>query len=67
MHEPLRLSVFGEAPAAALDDIVARHAKVRELVEHDWRFLHRIDSATGEITQRRRGGWFESKVASVAV
>ncbi len=62
MHEPLRLSVFVEAPAAAMDDIIARHTKVRELVEHEWLFLHRIDSATGAITQRRRGGWFEGVV-----
>ncbi len=59
MHEPLRLSVFVEAPAEAIDDIIARHATVRALVEHGWLFLHRIDSDTGTITQRRRGGWFE--------
>ncbi|MDZ7631547.1 MAG: DUF2309 domain-containing protein [Gemmatimonadaceae bacterium] len=58
MHEPLRLSVFVEAPAAAIDDIIAKHATVRHLVEHGWLFLHRIDSESGEITQRRRGGWF---------
>jgi len=61
MHDPLRLSVFVEAPAAAIDDIITRHAKVRELVEHEWLFLHRIDSTTGTITQRRRGGWFGSE------
>ena len=58
MHDPLRLSVFVEAPAEAIDDIIARHATVRQLVEHEWLFLHRIDSTTGTITQRRRGGWF---------
>lgn len=58
MHEPLRLSVFVEAPADAIDDIIARHATVRDLVEHEWLFLHRIDSVTGTITQRRRDGWF---------
>ena len=63
MHEPLRLSVFVEAPAEAIDDIIARHVTVRQLVEHEWLFLHRIDSTTGAITQRRRGGWFESEVA----
>jgi len=62
MHEPLRLSVFVEAPAEAIDDIIARHATVRDLVENEWLFLHRIDSTTGAITQRRRGGWFASVV-----
>ncbi len=57
MHDPLRLSVFIEAPAEAIDDIIARHATVRQLVENEWLFLHRIDSESGVITQRRRGGW----------
>jgi uncharacterized protein YbcC (UPF0753/DUF2309 family) len=57
MHEPLRLSVFIEAPAAAIDAIIAKHGMVRELVEHDWLFLHRIDSESGAVTQRRREGW----------
>ena len=57
MHEPLRLSVFIEAPAEAIDVIIAKHAVARQLVEGEWLFLHRIDSATGAITQRRREGW----------
>jgi len=42
MHEPLRLSVFIEAPAAAMDDIITRHTLVRQLVEHGWLHLFRI-------------------------
>ena len=57
MHEPLRLSVFIEAPADAIDAIIAKHAVVRQLVEHQWLFLHRIDTDSGAITQRRREGW----------
>ncbi len=59
MHEPLRLSVFVEAPAEAIDEIIARHAAVRSLVENEWLFLHRIDSVTGGVAQWRRGGWVE--------
>jgi uncharacterized protein YbcC (UPF0753/DUF2309 family) len=42
VHEPLRLSVFIEAPEAAMDDIVARHDLVRQLVENGWLHLFRI-------------------------
>ena len=57
MHEPLRLSVFVEAPANAIDPIIARHAMVRDLVQHEWLFLHRIDPSSGAVWQRRRDGW----------
>ena len=57
MHEPLRLSVFVEAPAAAIDAIIARHAQVRDLVHHEWLFLHRIDPSSGAVWQQRRDGW----------
>jgi uncharacterized protein YbcC (UPF0753/DUF2309 family) len=42
VHEPLRLSVFIEAPEAAMDDIIARHDLVRQLVENGWLHLFRI-------------------------
>ena len=57
MHEPLRLSVFVEAPADAIDAIVARHATVRDLVHNGWLFLHRIDPSTGAVSRRRPDGW----------
>ncbi len=59
MHEPLRLSVFVEAPAAAIDAILDRHATVRELVEHRWLSLHRIESSDGSIEQRRAVGGYK--------
>ena len=57
MHEPLRLSVFVEAPAEAIDAIIARHTIVRDLVQNEWLFLHRIDSSSRAVSQRRRNGW----------
>jgi len=42
VHEPQRLSVFIEAPEAAMDDIIARHDLVRQLVENGWLHLFRI-------------------------
>jgi uncharacterized protein YbcC (UPF0753/DUF2309 family) len=56
-HTPLRLSVFIEAPRAAIDSIVARHAVVRDLVDHGWLHLLRIDPEQPWVEQRRQGRW----------
>lgn len=57
MHEPLRLSVFLEAPEDAIDAIIARHATVRELVDNGWLHVLRIDDR-GEVTRREgHGAW----------
>ena len=42
VHEPLRLSVFIEAPQTAMDAVIADHELVRELVENGWLHLFRI-------------------------
>lgn len=42
-HTPLRLSVFIEAPHAAIDSILAKHAVVRQLVENQWLHLFQMD------------------------
>jgi len=57
VHTPLRLSVFIEAPREAIDGIIARHDKVRELVDNGWLFLLRIDSETGDVESRADGSW----------
>lgn len=57
VHEPLRLSVVIEAPAEAIDGVIAKHALVRDLVVNEWLFLFRIDPASGTISQRRADGW----------
>ncbi len=51
VHEPLRLSVFIEAPEAAMENIIARHDLVRQLVENGWLHLFRIDD-TGATYRR---------------
>lgn len=56
-HTPLRLAVFIEAPASAIDAVIAKHATVRALVEHDWVLLHRIDGETRRVSVRERAGW----------
>lgn len=42
VHEPLRLSVFIEAPQSAMDEIIARHELVRQLVDNGWLHLFQI-------------------------
>ena len=39
LHEPLRLNVIIEAPQAAVNAVIAKHAKVRELLDHGWLHL----------------------------
>lgn len=46
-HEPVRLTVLVEAPAGAIEGILARHAEVRNLFEHHWLHLFRIESSDG--------------------
>jgi uncharacterized protein YbcC (UPF0753/DUF2309 family) len=43
VHEPRRLNVFLEAPQEAIDGVIARHAAVRELLDHGWLHLFRLD------------------------
>ena len=44
-HTPLRLSVFIEAPQAAIDSIMAKHLVVRQLVNNQWLHLFQIEAA----------------------
>ncbi|ASP37943.1 DUF2309 domain-containing protein [Bacterioplanes sanyensis] len=42
MHQPLRISVYIDAPRDAIADIVQRHQHVRQLIDNDWLFLFRL-------------------------
>lgn len=42
VHEPLRLNVFIEAPAAEIERIIEKHEDVRQLVDNHWLHLFRI-------------------------
>ncbi|MBV5330909.1 DUF2309 family protein, partial [bacterium] len=55
VHEPVRLSVFIEAPETAIDAIIARHELVRQLVDHGWLHLLRIGEDDA-VHQSRPGG-----------
>jgi hypothetical protein len=57
VHEPLRLSVFIEAPAEAVDDVIAGNTMVHDLVAHEWLHLFRV-AGDGEVLRRLpEGGW----------
>jgi uncharacterized protein len=55
VHEALRLSVFVEAPVRAIEEIVQRHAVVRNLVDNEWLYLFQIDEAEMKISKRIAG------------
>jgi hypothetical protein len=57
VHEPLRLSVFIEAPTAAIDNIIAHHDLVRQLVENGWLHLFRIADDGVVYRRSRQGEW----------
>ena len=59
IHEPLRLNVVIEAPLAAMDDVIARNAGVRELVENRWIHLFAIDGTGRPSHRHMHGGWQE--------
>ncbi|MEM6763149.1 MAG: putative inorganic carbon transporter subunit DabA [Pseudomonadota bacterium] len=55
IHEPVRLSVFVEAPEAAINDIISRHEMVRHLFDNGWLHLLRMDDM-GAVVSRYEGG-----------
>jgi hypothetical protein len=57
VHTPQRLSVFVAAPRDAIDAILAKHAKVRALVENEWLFLLQVDETSREVQVRSAAGW----------
>jgi uncharacterized protein YbcC (UPF0753/DUF2309 family) len=57
VHAPLRLSVFIEAPRPAIDGVLQKHSKVRELVDNEWLHLFQIDTSDRTIHARRNGTW----------
>ena len=55
-HTPLRLSVFIEAPQAAIDGIIAKHLVVRQLVSNQWLHLFQIDGDGPQVSISRYAG-----------
>jgi uncharacterized protein YbcC (UPF0753/DUF2309 family) len=57
VHAPLRLGVFIEAPRPAIDRVIEKHPKVRELVDNEWIHLFQLDASERAVFARRNGGW----------
>ncbi len=57
IHAPLRLSVFIEAPRSAIDRVLEKHTKVRELVDNEWLHLLQIDVGERAVFARRNALW----------
>jgi uncharacterized protein YbcC (UPF0753/DUF2309 family) len=57
VHTPLRLSVFIEAPRGAIDAILHKHSKVRDLVLNGWLSLFQLDEGEGAIYALRGMQW----------
>ncbi|BBP83754.1 UPF0753 protein [Pseudomonas sp. Pc102] len=57
MHRPLRLHVVIEAPQGMIDRVIANHAVVRDLVQHGWLHLLRIDGQPACLERRTSAGW----------
>ena len=54
VHEPLRLNAVIEAPVEAMNDVIARHAGLRDLVDNGWVHLFQMDE-DGRIAKRYTG------------
>ena len=61
-HEPLRLTVLIDAPAEAIERVIARHAIVRQLLDQGWLHLWRFADEAG-FWRYRRGQWLVAPVA----
>jgi uncharacterized protein YbcC (UPF0753/DUF2309 family) len=57
VHSPLRLAVFIEAPRAAIDRVLEKHTKVKELADNEWIHLFQLDPGERRVVARMRGVW----------
>ena len=55
VHEPLRLTVIIDAPQAAIDAVIAKHAVVRQLLDNGWLHLWRFHASS--FLRYARGAW----------
>ncbi|KQW39208.1 hypothetical protein ASC76_10405 [Rhizobacter sp. Root404] len=60
-HEPLRLTVVVDAPAAAIERVVGKHAVVARLISNNWLHLWRFTD-DGGFARYARGSWQEVRL-----
>ena len=57
VHTPLRLAVFIEASRPAIDRVLEKQSKARELVDNEWLHLFQLDAGERSVFARRKDGW----------
>jgi uncharacterized protein YbcC (UPF0753/DUF2309 family) len=55
-HQPLRLSVYIDAPQQAITTIINKHVDIAQLIDNQWLFLFQLAS-DGSIWQYYQGDW----------
>ncbi|MEM9704452.1 MAG: DUF2309 domain-containing protein [Pseudomonadota bacterium] len=63
MHEPMRLNAFIDAPIEAMNEVIAKHAGVKDLLDNGWVHLYAL-TETG--APRRYLGGLEWETAAAA-
>ena len=66
MHQPLRLSVYIEAPQSAIQEIVNQHQFVKNLIDNNWLYLFSLDNTEQESTIKQisryyQGAWHNTE------
>ena len=56
VHEPLRLHVVLEAPRERIDDVLAKHAPVRQLLENGWLIVFAMEREGEQLFRWLPGG-----------
>jgi uncharacterized protein YbcC (UPF0753/DUF2309 family) len=59
VHAPLRLAAFIEASRPAIDRVLEKHPKVKELVDNEWLHLFQLDATARTVFSRTQRGWAE--------
>ena len=60
IHDPLRLSVFIEAPKDSIESVIKKHKVVKDLLSNEWLHIIQIDSSQHSFFRRTRHGNYTS-------
>ncbi len=66
VHTPLRLSVFLEAPRSAIEAVLQKQSRVRDLVVNGWLDLFQIDAGERAVHAWRSERWVRQEDQAVA-
>ena len=66
MHTPARLSVYIAAPIEAIENLIAKHDVLSDLINKEWLYILRIDSDTGDAFLRLGAGKYRPCLNAVS-